>query len=241
MNLYQIDNPNPNPPPIVTKREPACLTNPFCANAACDTSKTQSDRIAALLSQMTVEEKAQNMVDAANGVQRLGLPSYEWWQEVRIPVWRKLGSVADASHQALHGVASSPGVTFNSPNGSNFSYATSFPSPILMGSAFDDPLIYSVASTVGKEARAFANYAQSGSVTLRRGDNVGDVNVNIASTSGLPTSTHSSIPDGEEGLKYLQKIPSMPRAMSPTSSPDCRVRKCSTGRSQLTRHLLIKL
>jgi hypothetical protein len=31
-----------------------------------------------------------------------------------------------------------------------------------MGAAFDDPLIYSVASTVGKEARAFGNYAQSG-------------------------------------------------------------------------------
>ncbi|KAK0271129.1 hypothetical protein LTR35_013690 [Friedmanniomyces endolithicus] len=144
MNLYQIDNPNPNPPPIVSKRAPACLTNPFCANAACDTSKSQGDRIAALLSQMTVEEKAQNMVDAANGVTRLGLPSYEWWQE------------------ALHGVASSPGVTFNSPNGSNFSYATSFPTPIGLGAAFDDPLIYSIAAIVGKEARAFANYAQSG-------------------------------------------------------------------------------
>jgi len=98
MNLYQIDNPDPNPPPIVSKRAPACLTNPFCANAACDTSKSQGDRIAALLSQMTVEEKAQNMVDAANGVTRLGLPSYEWWQEVHILVWRKLGSVADASY-----------------------------------------------------------------------------------------------------------------------------------------------
>ena len=59
-------------------------------------------------------------------------------------------------------MASSPGVTFNSPNGSNFSYATSFPTPILMGAAFDDPLIYSVASVVGKEARAFGNYGQAG-------------------------------------------------------------------------------
>jgi beta-D-xylosidase 4 len=64
--------------------------------------------------------------------------------------------------QALHGVASSPGVAFNSPNGSNFSYATSFPSPILLGAAFDDPLVYSVASIIGKEARAFGNYQQSG-------------------------------------------------------------------------------
>lgn len=40
--------------------------------------------------------------------------------------------------------------------------ATSFPLPILMGAAFDDPLIYDVASIIGKEARAFANYAHSG-------------------------------------------------------------------------------
>jgi len=43
--------------------------------------------------------------------------------------------------------------------------------PVLMGASFDDPLIYSVASTVGKEARAFANYAQSGSV-IKRPDGV---------------------------------------------------------------------
>ncbi|KAK3670638.1 hypothetical protein LTR78_009473 [Recurvomyces mirabilis] len=144
MNIYEINNPNPNPPPVESKRSPVCQTNPFCANKACDTSLTQSERIAALLSQLTVREKADNLVDSAAGVDRLGLPPYEWWSE------------------ALHGVASSPGVTFNSPNGSNFSYATSFPTPILMGAAFDDPLIYSVASVVGKEARAFANYAQSG-------------------------------------------------------------------------------
>lgn len=144
MNLYSISNPNPNPPPQTVRREAVCQTNPFCANRACNASLTQDERIAALLAQMSVGEKATNMVNSATGVPRLGLPAYEWWSE------------------ALHGVASSPGVTFNSPNGSNFSYATSFPEPILMGAAFDDPLIYKVASTVGLEARAFANYMQSG-------------------------------------------------------------------------------
>jgi len=144
MNIYTINNPNPNPPPVQAKRSPVCQTNPFCANKACDSSLSMDERIAALLSQLSVREKANNLVDSAAGVPRIGLPPYEWWNE------------------ALHGVASSPGVTFNSPNGSNFSYATSFPEPILMGAAFDDPLIYDVASTVGKEARAFANYAQSG-------------------------------------------------------------------------------
>ena len=72
------------------------------------------------------------------GVPRLGLPGYQWWSE------------------ALHGVAESPGVKF-SPNGS-FSYATSFPEPILMSAAFDDNLIHSVATVVSTEARGKAAY-----------------------------------------------------------------------------------
>ena len=78
MNLYEISNPNPNPPPLNPKRSPVCQTNPFCANKACDTSLSQSERIAALLAEMSVVEKAQNMVDSAAGVPRLGLPSYEY-------------------------------------------------------------------------------------------------------------------------------------------------------------------
>ncbi|KAK5163127.1 uncharacterized protein LTR77_010911 [Saxophila tyrrhenica] len=144
MNLYSIENPNPNAPPPTTKRQPVCKTNPFCSFKACNTSLSMDERIAALLKEMTLEEKVTNLVDSATGVPRLGLPPYEWWSE------------------ALHGVADSPGVEFNSPNGSDFSYATSFPMPILMGAAFDDPLIYDVASTIGKEARAFGNYEQSG-------------------------------------------------------------------------------
>lgn len=63
---------------------PVCQTNPICASKVCDTSLSQNERIAALLSEMTVEEKAQNMVDSAAGVSRLGLPTYEWWSEVCI-------------------------------------------------------------------------------------------------------------------------------------------------------------
>jgi len=59
------------------KRSPACQTNPFCANKACDTSLSQSERIAALLAEMSISEKAQNMVNSAAGVSRLGLPAYE--------------------------------------------------------------------------------------------------------------------------------------------------------------------
>ncbi|RAO71454.1 uncharacterized protein BHQ10_007466 [Talaromyces amestolkiae] len=93
---------------------------------------------------MTVTDKAANLISPAKGLPSIGLPSYQWWSE------------------GLHGIANSPGVTFQTPNGSDFSYATSFPMPILMAAAFDDDLISKVAAVIGKEARAFANAGMAG-------------------------------------------------------------------------------
>ncbi|KAF4629436.1 hypothetical protein G7Y89_g8710 [Cudoniella acicularis] len=104
---------------------------------------TITERVVSLVKSLNVEEKILNLVDAAPGSTRLGLPSYEWWNE------------------ALHGVASSPGVQF-APAGSNFSYSTSFGSPILTAASFDDALIQKVARVIGQEARAFGNYGFSG-------------------------------------------------------------------------------
>jgi len=91
----------------------------------------------------TLSEKINNTQNASPGVPRLGLPTYEWWNE------------------ALHGIASSPGVSF-AEFGDDYSYATSFPQPILMGAAFDDGLIRAVATIVSTEARAFNNGNFSG-------------------------------------------------------------------------------
>lgn len=91
---------------------------------------------------MTLSEKTANMQNLAAGVSRLGLPAYQWWNE------------------ALHGVASSPGVGFTSSG--NWSYATSFPMPILTAAAFDDSLVQSIATAVGVEGRAFANAGKAG-------------------------------------------------------------------------------
>lgn len=99
--------------------------------------------MAGLVSAMTLAEKVANMQNLATGVPRLGLPAYQWWNE------------------ALHGVASSRGVNFAS-TGSNFSYATSFPMPILTAAAFDDALVKSIATVVGTEGRAFANHGKAG-------------------------------------------------------------------------------
>ncbi|KAI1328684.1 glycoside hydrolase family 3 protein [Xylariaceae sp. FL0255] len=90
----------------------------------------------------TTAQKINNTGDASPGVPEIGLPAYEWWQE------------------ALHGVATSPGLQFASSG--DYSYATSFPQPITMGAAFDMPLISRVASTVSTEARAFSNAGRAG-------------------------------------------------------------------------------
>ncbi len=134
---------NPSPDPISLNASP-CLVDPLCSNPICDTSLTPEQRAAGLISQLTLAEKAANMMNGAPGVPRLGLPGYQWWSE------------------ALHGVAGSPGVSFSTPLGSNYSYATSFPMPILMGAAFDDDLIHQVAGVVGTEGRAFYNGGHSG-------------------------------------------------------------------------------
>jgi beta-glucosidase len=57
-----------------------------------DTSLPVDQRAAALVSQMTLEEKGQQLVNRANAIPRLGVPAYNWWSE------------------ALHGVAI-PGAT----------------------------------------------------------------------------------------------------------------------------------
>ncbi|KDR83517.1 hypothetical protein GALMADRAFT_649372 [Galerina marginata CBS 339.88] len=121
---------------------PDCTVAPLKGNGVCDTTKDATTRARAIVELFTVEELMANTVNLSPGVSRLGLPSYQWWSE------------------ALHGVAGSPGVTFAASG--NFSFATSFPQPILLGAAFDDDLIKEVAITVSTEARAFNNAGRAG-------------------------------------------------------------------------------
>jgi beta-D-xylosidase 4 len=79
----------------------------------------------------------------STGAERIGLPPYEWWSE------------------GLHGVAASPGVTFNR-TGSPFSYATSFANAITIAAAFDDDLVHEIATVISTEARAFINAGFAG-------------------------------------------------------------------------------
>lgn len=101
-------------------------------------------RAKALVAALTTAEKINATISTSPGVPRLGLPPYEWWSE------------------ALHGVANSPGVSFNTEDGGDFRYATSFPQPITLGAAFDDALVHAVATVVSTEARAFSNAGRAG-------------------------------------------------------------------------------
>jgi xylan 1,4-beta-xylosidase len=129
-------------PAIVAQQYPDCVNGPLSNNTVCDTSASVADRAQALVDVLTPAEKFNLTGSASPGVPRLGLYFYQWWQE------------------ALHGVAESPGVNFS--DSGDFSYATSFPLPILMGAAFDDKLIHDVATVISTEARAFNNANRTG-------------------------------------------------------------------------------
>ena len=58
-----------------------------------DTQRSFEDRAAALVAEMTLEEKAAQMQNDSPAIERLGLPAYDWWNE------------------ALHGVARAGGAT----------------------------------------------------------------------------------------------------------------------------------
>ncbi|KAJ4165224.1 hypothetical protein LMH87_006865 [Akanthomyces muscarius] len=142
INIYKISNPSLNPP--LSPSFPDCTRDPLCSNDVCDMSKSIADRAAAVVKVLTLDEKATNLASSASGSARIGLPAYQWQNE------------------ALHGVAGSTGVQFQSPLGANFSAATSFPMPILLSAAFDDQLVKDVATVISSEARAFANHGLAG-------------------------------------------------------------------------------
>ncbi|KAK5957273.1 hypothetical protein OHC33_001645 [Knufia fluminis] len=121
---------------------PDCQNGPLSNNTVCDPTASVTERAQAFVAALTNEEKFNLTGSTSPGVPRLGVPSYIWWNE------------------ALHGVASSPGVDFADEG--DYSYATSFPQPIVMGAAFDDALINAVATVVSTEARAFNNANRSG-------------------------------------------------------------------------------
>lgn len=83
MSLYEVTNPQGNASDGTSSNDftPACLTSPLCSYQVCNTSLSIAERVASLVDEMQEEEKILNLVDAAAGVARIGLPAYEWWNE----------------------------------------------------------------------------------------------------------------------------------------------------------------
>lgn len=118
---------------------PDCKGGPLRGNLVCDTSANYYDRAQALISLFTLEELISNTQNNAPGVPRLGLPNYQVWNE------------------ALHGIDHA-----NFSSSGEWSWATSFPSPILSTAALNRTLINQIASIISTQARAFSNDGRYG-------------------------------------------------------------------------------
>ena len=118
---------------------PDCKEGPLSSNLVCNTSANYYDRAQALISLFTLEELIANTQNNAPGVPRLGLPNYQVWNE--------------ALHGLDHGNFSSSG---------EWSWATSFPSPILSTAALNRTLINQIGSIISTQARAFNNDGRYG-------------------------------------------------------------------------------
>lgn len=139
IDVYKIQNPSALP---INPAFPDCSRKPLCGTTICDITLTPLKRAQGLVSLMNSTEKVQNLVNSAPGVPRLGVVPYQWWNE------------------GLHGYAYTKGLGFT--DSGEFSSATSFPQVINIGAAFDDNLVYSIATVISTETRAFSNRGLSG-------------------------------------------------------------------------------
>ncbi|KAK4574047.1 hypothetical protein LTR86_001808 [Recurvomyces mirabilis] len=119
---------------------PTCAGTELGNTVVCNTSASSWDRAAALLSMFTLEELTNNTDNTAPGVPRLGLPAYQIWNE------------------ALHGLSRFAGNSFPG----QYSWATSFPSPILSMASMNASLIHQIADIIATQGRAYNNAGKYG-------------------------------------------------------------------------------
>ncbi|MFV0328937.1 MAG: glycoside hydrolase family 3 C-terminal domain-containing protein [Dysgonomonas sp.] len=108
------------------------------------------ERVSDLVSKLTLEEKVLQMLNNAPAIERLGIPSYNWWNE------------------CLHGI------------GRTEYKVTVFPQAIGMAAAWDKNLMKDVAIAISDEGRAIYNDASSkGNRAIYHGLTYWTPNVNI--------------------------------------------------------------
>lgn len=118
---------------------PDCANGPLSQSLVCNSSARPDDRAAALVSLFTLEELVNSTGNDIPAIPRLGLPKYQLWNE------------------ALHGLDRA-----NTSDSGDYSWATSFPSPILSMSALNRTLINQIGSIISTQARAFNNAGKYG-------------------------------------------------------------------------------
>lgn len=94
-----------------------------------NTNLSFEQRVNDLVSRLTLEEKVAQMQDVTPAVPRLGVPAYDWWNEI------------------LHGVARTP------------FHVTVYPQAIAMAATFDTASLYKMADYSALEGRAIHNKA----------------------------------------------------------------------------------
>ncbi len=96
-----------------------------------DQSKAIDDRVTDLVSRLSLEEKVLQMLNDAPAIDRLNIPSYNWWNE------------------CLHGI------------GRTDYKVTVFPQAIAMAATWDETSFHQVADAIATEGRAIYNDASS--------------------------------------------------------------------------------
>ncbi|KAJ5682998.1 exo-1-4-beta-xylosidase xlnD [Penicillium macrosclerotiorum] len=118
---------------------PDCSSGPLSKNLVCDSSARPHDRAAALVSLFTLEELVKSTGNDIPEIPRLGLPPYQVWSE------------------ALHGLDRA-----NFSDSGDYSWSTSFPSPILTMAALNRTLINQIGAIISTQGRAFNNAGRYG-------------------------------------------------------------------------------
>lgn len=63
---------------------PDCVNGPLKNNTVCNPAASTAERVKALISEFTLEEKLNLTGSTSPGVPRLGLPAYQWWSEALV-------------------------------------------------------------------------------------------------------------------------------------------------------------
>jgi len=108
------------------------------------------ERASDIVSRLSLEEKVLQMLNDAPAIEKLGIPSYNWWNE------------------CLHGI------------GRTEYKVTVFPQAIGMAASWNTPLIHDVANAISDEGRAIYNDASSkGNYSIYHGLTYWTPNINI--------------------------------------------------------------